>query len=149
MNTLYLRALIAGWLGGFVGNAFLGAAFTSGWVKGVLYHPDWQSALFLQITPQRDIAVSVIGLVVLSGIHGLLFQKLQTALPGRTAWQKGAFWGLCIWAMYWLFQEWFIYITLLGEPFMLASLELAILLIGSLIEGIVIAKIIPRKGATP
>jgi hypothetical protein len=149
MNTLYLRALIAGWLGGFIGNAFLGAAFTSGWVKGVLYHPDWQSALFLQITPQRDIAVSVIGLVVLSGIHGLLFQKLQAALPGRTAWQKGAFWGLCIWAMYWLFQEWFIYITLLGEPFMLASLELAILLIGSLIECIVIAKIILRKGATP
>lgn len=148
MNTLYLRSLIAGWLGGFVGNAFLGAAFTSPWIKEVLYNPAWQSTLFLQITPQRDIAVSVVGLVVLSGLHGMLFQVVRAALPGRTAWQKGAFWGLCIWAIYWLFQEWFIYITLLGEPVLLATLELTILLIGSLIEGLVIGKIILRKGET-
>lgn len=148
MSKLYTRALVAGWLGGFIGNAFLGAAFSSPWIKDVLYNPAWQSQLFLQITPQRNIAVSVIGLVVLSGLHGALFKLFQSAIPGRTAWQKGAFWGLCIWAMYWLFQEWFIYITLLGEPVLLASLELVILLIGSLIEGIVIANIILRKGTT-
>ncbi|TXT26407.1 MAG: hypothetical protein FD134_567 [Gallionellaceae bacterium] len=149
MNKFYMRALLAGWLGGFIGNAFLGAAFSSPWIKGVLYNPTWQSPLFLQITPQRNIAVSVIGLVVLSGLHGVLFNLFQSAMPGRTAWQKGAFWGLCIWAMYWLFQEWFIYVTLLDEPVLLATLELTILLIGSLIEGIVIAKIIPHKGTTP
>jgi hypothetical protein len=149
MNTLYWRALIAGWLGGFIGNAFLGTAFTSPWIKTILYHPTWQSPLFLQITPQRNIAVSVVGLVVLSGLHGVLFQVFKDALPGRTTWQKGAFWGLCIWAMYWLFQEWFIYVTLLGEPVLLATLELVILLIGSFIEGIVIAKIILHKGTIP
>jgi hypothetical protein len=141
MNTLYARALIAGWIGGFIGNAFLGAAFSSPWIKAILYHPTWQSPLFLQITPQRNIALSVIGLVILSGLNGVLFNLFQSSIPGRTAWQKGAFWGLCIWATFWLFQEWFIYITLLNEPVLLATLELAILLMGSLIEGIVIAKI--------
>ena len=145
MDKFFIRALSAGWLGGFIGNGFLGAAFSSSWIRDILYNPAWQSPLFLQITPQRNIAVSVIGLVVLSGLHGVLFKLFQSAIPGRTAWQKGACWGLCIWAIYWLFQEWFIYVTLLGEPVLLATLELIILLIGSLIEGIVIAKIIMRK----
>jgi hypothetical protein len=49
--------------------------------------------------------------------------------------------------MYWLFQEWFIYNTLLGEPFILNALELAILMLGSLVEGIVIAFVLARKSS--
>jgi hypothetical protein len=41
--------------------------------------------------------------------------------------------------MFWLFQEWFIYQTLLGEPLILNLLELSILLLGSLVEGAIIA----------
>jgi hypothetical protein len=41
--------------------------------------------------------------------------------------------------MYWLFQEWFIYNTLLGEPLILNLLELVILAVGSTVEGIVIS----------
>lgn len=41
--------------------------------------------------------------------------------------------------MYWLFQEWFIYHTLLHEPILLNLLEPAILLVGSLVEGLIIA----------
>jgi len=47
--------------------------------------------------------------------------------------------------MFWVFQEWFIYHTLLGEPLALNLLELAILLAGSLVEGLVIAFILARK----
>lgn len=50
-----------------------------------------------------------------------------------------------IWAMYWLFQEWFVYVTLLQEPPILAGLELAILLLGSMLEGVVIAGVVATR----
>lgn len=131
--------ILAGWLGGFTGNAFFGAMFSSPWITNMLYNPAWQSPMYLEITPQRNLAVSIVGLIVLSGLHGIFFHLFKPAILGRTWFQQGLFWGLTIWATYYLFQEWFIYITLLHEPVTLALVELAILLIGSLIEGVVIA----------
>ncbi len=131
--------ILAGWLGGFAGNAFFGVLFSSQWIKNMLYDPAWQSQLYLDITPQRNLAVSIVGLIVLSGLHGIFFQLFKPAIPGRSWFQQGLFWGLTIWTTYYLFQEWFIYVTLLNEPITLALIELAILLIGSLIEGLVIA----------
>jgi hypothetical protein len=81
----------------------------------------------------------VIGLVVLSIIHAWLFYILMSAVPGKTWVKKGLFWGFVIWLMYWVFQEWFIYHTLLLEPIALNLFELAILLAGSLVEGLIIA----------
>jgi len=137
-----LRSAAAGLAGGFAGNALLGALFSSPPVRAVLYDPARQSALFRELTPQRDIPVSVAGLVMLSVIHGWLYALLRPSIPGATPLRKGLFWGLVIWAMYWLFQEWFIYHTLLQEPLLLCLLELAILLAGSLLEGVVIAKVV-------
>lgn len=133
------RALLAGWIGGIVANALLGLSFSNPWTRAILYNPVWQSRLFIEITPQRDIAISVLGLVVLSGVHGALFQQLSPAILGRAWLTKGLLFGAGIWATYWLFQEWFIYVTLLKEPLPLALLELAILLSGSLLQGVVIA----------
>jgi hypothetical protein len=104
-----------------------------------------QSELFIAITPKRNIPVSVAGLVVLSIIHAWLFSVLASAIPGRTWLKKGVFWGLAIWLMYWVFQEWFIYNTLLGEPILLNLLELGVLLLGSMVEGIVIAFFLERN----
>ena len=59
--------------------------------------------------------------------------------------KKGVFWGFVIWLMFWVFQEWFIYHALLGEPILLNILELALLLIGSLTEGIIIAFVLARR----
>lgn len=134
-----LRAAGAGMAGGFVGNAALGLLFTSPPVQAVLYDEHLQSSLFLEVTPTRDVAYSVVGLIVLSSIHGLLFKQFEPAIPGKAWWAKGLAWGGVIWAMYWLFQEWFIYHTLLREPLELAAFELAILFFGSLAEGLVIA----------
>ncbi len=44
--------------------------------------------------------------------------------------------------MYWVFQEWFIYHTLLREPLLLNLLELNLLFIGSVAEGLIIAKLL-------
>jgi hypothetical protein len=44
-----------------------------------------------------------------------------------------------------VFQEWFIYNTLLGEPILLNLLELGVLLLGSIVEGIVIAFFLERN----
>lgn len=141
------KVVLAGLAGGFFGNGILGALFSSPPVKAALYDPKLQSQLFIDITPTRNIPVSVAGLVVLSVIHSWLFELLKPSIPGRSWVGKGLFWGFAIWAMYWLFQEWFVYHTLLKEPLILNLLELALLLAGSLVEGLIIAAILARGKA--
>lgn len=144
------KASLAGIAGGFAGNGILGLMFSSGPVRSVLYDANLQSELFISLTPERDLPYSVGGLIVLSAAHGLLFETLHPALPGRSWFVKGVAWGGVIWLMYWVFQEWFIYHTLLGEPLLLAAFELLILLTGSLVEGIAIAALLrPRTAAVP
>ena len=144
-RTAAWKIVLAGLAGGFLGNGVLGALFSSPPMQAILYNPEWQSALFIDITPKRNIPVSVACLVILSVIHAWLFDDLMPSIPGRTWVRKGLFWGLTIWLMFWVFQEWLIYHTLLGEPLLLNLLELAILLIGSLVEGIVIAFALARR----
>lgn len=139
-----VKAMVAGWVGGFVGNGFLGALFSAPLVRDVLYDPSLQSEVFRALTPTRDIPLSVTGLVLLSALHGVVFRRVAGALPGAGWFGKGVWWGVGIWAMYWLFQEWFIYVTLLREPVLLAALELTILLGGSLVEGIVISWLVHK-----
>lgn len=128
-----------------MGNGVLGALFSSPPIHSILYNPEWQSQLFIAVTPGRNIPVSVAGLVILSVVHAWLFDVLRPSIPGGTWLKKGLFWGLTIWLMYWLFQEWFIYNTLLNEPLILNALELAMLMLGSLVEGVVIAFLLARK----
>jgi len=145
MKDTWVKIVSAGLLGGFLGNGILGAIFSLSPVRAILYDPSIQSRLFIEITPLRNIPVSVAGLIVLSIIHSWLFSIFKPSVPGRSWMQKGMFWGLVIWLMYWVLQEWFIYHTLLGEPILLNLLELAILLAGSLAEGIVIAFVLARR----
>ena len=147
MKNEMVKIALTGLAAGFIGNSVLGALFSSPPIQSILYNPDWQSQLFIEITPKRNIPVSVAGLVILSTIHAWLFSVFMPSIPGKTWLMKGLFWGLTIWSMYWLFQEWFIYNTLLGEPFLLNALELAILLLGSSVEGVVIAFFLARKPA--
>jgi hypothetical protein len=135
---LIWSALI-GCIGGFCGNAVLGILFSIPLTRDVLYDPSWQSQLFIQITPLRNIPLSVSGLIVLSAVHGVLYSLIQPTLANHSSVKNGVLLGILIWATYWLFQEWFIYITLLHEPVLLASFELALLLCGSIVEGLVIA----------
>ncbi len=138
------KIIISGLLGGFLGNGVLGILFSLQPVRSILYDPLLQSRLFIEITPGRNIPVSVAGLVVLSVIHSWLFALFLPSIPGGTWVKKGVFWGLVIWLMFWVFQEWFIYHTLLNEPIILNLLELAILLAGSFVEGLVISFILAR-----
>lgn len=140
-----LKIALAGLLGGFVGNGVLGAIFSSPPIKSILYNPEIQSQLFIEITLKRNIPVSVTGLVVLSVIHSWLFSIFQPSIPGNTWLRQGLFWGFTIFLMFWLFQEWFIYNNLLGEPLILNLLELSILLAGSLVEGVIIAFFLARR----
>lgn len=144
MKNNPVRIISAGLLGGFLGNGVLGGIFSLPLVKSILYDPSLQSKLFIDVTPGRDIPISVAGLVVLSIVHAWLFAMFLPSLPGGTRLKKGLFWGVTIWLMYWVFQEWFIYHTLLMEPFILNFLELAILLAGSLVEGVVISFMVAR-----
>jgi len=88
---------------------------------------------------------SIVGIVILSISHSWLFSVLQKSIPGKNWINKGVFWGMTIWLMYWVFQEWFIYHTLLQEPILLNLVELTILLMGSLVEGLIISKLLFEK----
>lgn len=135
----YLKIIIAGLSGGFIGEGIMGALFTSPPVHSILYDPSFQSELFIQITPERDLFVSIAGMIILSIAHAWFYVLFFSSIPGNSWLKKGLFWGFTIWLLYWVFQEWFIYHTLLNEPFLLNLLELSILLIGSFAEGIIIA----------
>lgn len=135
--TIKLIAVALG--AGFVGNAISGILFTLPITTSILYNPALQSDLFLEITPLRNIPLSVVGLIVLSIIPTYLFVTLRTAVPGADWVKKGLFWGLVIWGMFWVMQEWFVYYTLLQEPLPLALFELLLLLPGALAQGLAIA----------
>ena len=134
-----LRIIIAGLIGGFIGEGIMGGLFMSPPINSILYNPEIQSQLFIDITPDRDLFKSIAGMVVLSIVHAWFYSLFMQSIPGKTWIKKGLFWGFTIWLMYWVFQEWFIYHTLLNEPIILNLLELTILLLGSLVEGIIIA----------
>jgi len=143
-----MRIIFAGLIGGFIGNGVLGALFSAPFLRAILYDPSIQSRLFIELTPQRNIPVSVAGLVVLSVFHSWFYSIFEPSIPGGSWQKKGIFWGFTIWAMYWLTQEWFIYHTLLQEPLILNLLELAVLFLGSIVEGLVIAKILSPKASS-
>lgn len=84
MNALSPRVVVAGLIGGFVGNGVLGILFSSTPVQRILYDPALQGRLFLEVTPQRNIPESVAGLVVLRVIHGWVFAIVEPAAPGKT-----------------------------------------------------------------
>lgn len=130
------------WVGlasGFVGNGILGMLFSIPFIKAILYNPLIQSDVFIQITPTRNVPTSVIGLIILGIIPTYLFMRLSRSIPGTGWFSKGVFWGFSIWGMFWVMQEWFIYHTLLQEPLILNFLELALLLIGSIAQGLLIS----------
>lgn len=49
------KIVIAGLVGGFVGNGVLGAIFASPPIQAILYNPNFQSALFIEITPKKPL----------------------------------------------------------------------------------------------
>ena len=130
---------VVGMLGGFAGNCVLGGLFSADIVRGLLYDPDLQSALFIEVTSQRDIWRSVGGLILLSATHGWLYARFAGAMRGEVWWHKGLYWGAVLWVLYWVPQEWFVYHRLLREPFLLNLVELSLLAVGSAVEGLVIA----------
>lgn len=145
MQNKYIRILISGLSAGFISEGVLGGLFMSPFIQTVLYNPNIQSKLFLDVTPTRNVFTSVLGLIILSIAHSWLYTIFLPSMPGKTWVKKGLFWGTTIWLMYWVFQEWFIYHTLLNEPLFLNLVELIILLAGSLAEGLIIAAFFKKE----
>lgn len=143
-NSIY-KIIYSGIIAGFISEGILGGLFMSPPIQSILYNPDWQSKVFIDLTPTRDLFPSIAGIVLLSIAHSWFFSLFQKAIPGDTWIKKGLFWGFTIWLLYWVFQEWFIYHTLLKEPLLLNLVELTILMAGSLVEGLIISKFLFTK----
>lgn len=150
MKHKTFKIIYSGLIAGFVSEGLLGFLFTSPFIRSFLYNPDLQSPAFLDVTSHRVVSlpITISGLIILSIIHAWLYTVFLKSIPGKTWLNKGLFWGFTIWIMYWIFQEWFIYHTLLGEPLILVLLELMLLLLGSLVEGLIISKFLFTKDET-
>ena len=85
--------ILIGLLAGFISQGLLGILFVNSLSQSILYNPEIQSRLFIDITPTRNIPLSVGGLVVLSIIHAWLFVVFAKSIPGTTWIQKGLFLG--------------------------------------------------------
>jgi hypothetical protein len=140
MKNKTFKIIYSGLIAGFISEGILGALFMSPPIQSILYNPNWQSKIFLELTPTRDLFPSIAGIVILSIAHSWFFSIFQKSIPGETWIRKGLFWGFTIWLLYWVFQEWFIYHTLLKEPILLNLVELTVLLLGSFVEGLIISK---------
>jgi hypothetical protein len=79
-NTV--KIIYSGLFAGFISEGILGAPFMSPPVQNILYNPDIQSKLFLDITPTRDFLPSIAGIVLLSIAHSWLFTIFQKSIPG-------------------------------------------------------------------
>ena len=145
MKNKTFKIIYSGLIAGFISEVILGALFMSPPIQSILYNPNWQSKIFLELTPTRDLFPSIAGIVILSIAHSWFFSIFQKSIPGETWIRKGLFWGFTIWLLYWVFQEWFIYHTLLKEPILLNLVELTILLAGSFVEGLIISKFLFAK----
>lgn len=131
-----VRTALWGLLAAFVSQGLMGVLFLNPWTQGLLYHEQWQSLLYRQVTPQRDLLPSIVGLVVWGLIPAFLHRRLA---PSGSPWRAGLATATWIWLLFWLPQEWFIYVTLLGEPLPLAGLELVLAALGSLAQGLLLA----------
>jgi hypothetical protein len=69
MKNNTFKIIYSGLIAGFISQGFLGALFMSPSVQSILYNPEWQSKLFLEITPTRDLFSSIAGIVILSVSH--------------------------------------------------------------------------------
>ncbi len=136
------RILLAGLVAGLISNGLLGVIFTSSPVESIIYHPELQSDTFNQVVPHRNVYVTLVGLCILSMIHSLFYAVFYQSIPGTSWLRKGLFWGFTVWAIYWVFQDWFMFHTLLHEPVLLNIFQLTIMLFCSLTEGSIIAFIL-------
>ena len=75
----------------------------------------------------------------------MAFQRSHALDTRKNMVEKGALLGANDLVDVLVVQEWFIYNTLLGEPLFLNAFELTILILGSLVEGVVIAFFLARK----
>jgi hypothetical protein len=134
-----LRIISSGLLAGAISNAVVGFIFTRKPIHGMIHDSSRNSRKYIDTASQMNLPVAIIGLILLSVIHSVIFAFIGASLPGVTWVSRGIFFGIMIWLFFWLFQEWFAFHCLLGVPFTINSFRLLVLLIGAVIEGVIIS----------
>lgn len=137
------KTVVAGLTAGFASQMVMAPLFLNPVTQGILYNPQLQSRIFLEITPLRNIVPSVIGLMLWGIVPAFLYQRLDIRSDKKTV--RGVYLALWIWLLYWLPQEWFIYVTLLGEPLHLAAFELLLTAIGTIVQGLILVWMLPNS----
>lgn len=130
-----VRCVVVGLAAGFVSQGVMGALFMNPWSQAVLGNPGFQSSLYRELSALRPLVPSIIGLVAWGVVPALLHRRLGHSGP---RWRSGLATGAWVWALFWLPQEWFMYVTLIGEPLPLAALELAFAAVGCGVQGLIL-----------
>lgn len=88
MSNRRIKIIYSGLLAGAISEGILGTIFMSPPVHRILYNPDWQSPLFLEVTAQRDLFPSIVGIVILSITHSWFFDLFQRSIPGKPGFEE-------------------------------------------------------------
>ena len=138
------RIFITGLIGTLAVNIILAIVFSSRLAELVL-ESAYETYIESNFPPS-----SIIGIALLSFVHAWLFNRFKPQLPGQNWLTKGLAWGVAIWVLiliheqYFLFQEWTVYDSFLDMGVLITSFTNTTMLVASLIEGTIISFFLAR-----
>lgn len=156
MAASAMRTFLAGLAGGLALNVAMLLTFRLlgfGWNGGgILLDPTLQSAkliaVWTRIEPLPRVVANpapiIAGLVGFGVLHAFIYRWLSPAWPPGIA-NRGLRFALLIFALSYLFWEFFTPFNQFGEPLPLIALELAFWLVIALAEGFAIAAVMERR----
>ncbi|HSM71465.1 MAG TPA: hypothetical protein VK851_07980 [Anaerolineales bacterium] len=136
-----LSGIIGMFVGAGVGGPLLFAVGPSTIFNEAIQSPKvsavWGELEPLPLMVSNPLAFAIV-LAVLGAVHGYVFVLVIRSLPDTTL-KRGLYFGFIIWLMSILYFELQAPYSMLGEPLILVGVELAIGLVGALVEGVVIS----------
>ena len=154
----HARTIFAGLVGGVAMNVVMLITFRLlGFgmnANGILLDPNLQSSkvidVWTKIQPlplvvDRPAAI-IAGIVLFGVIHAYIYRSIRPAWRAGIAW-RGSVFSLVVFAMTFVFWEFFTPFNQLGEPLLLIALELAFWALIALADGYTIAAIMEHGRA--
>jgi hypothetical protein len=147
--------IVRSWFAGMAGAAVAIVVWQllAPFVARITLNPRYQAPDFLAILSQMVarpldkahlVRFALSWVVVLGGIHGVVFSWLRPSLPGASAARKGLSFGMLLWIFSYLFFEFLHPWGQFNEPAPLVLLELLMWLVVALAEGMTLAALSPR-----
>jgi hypothetical protein len=147
--------IVQSWFSGMAGAAVAIVVWQllAPFVARITLNPRYQAPDFLAVLSQMVarppdkahlVRFALFWVVLLGGIHGMVFSRLRPSLPGAATARKGLSFGILLWIFSYLFFEFLHPWGQFHEPMPLVLLELLMWLVVALAEGMTLAALSPH-----